>query len=58
MHAILVNRKNVCIPAFLYLIAVAKSILPTRAFILFINFVLQPSRPNLEQQIFINNNSY
>jgi hypothetical protein len=48
MHAILVNKKNVCIPKELYLIACLKSILPTKAFMLLTNFVLQPSRPNFE----------
>lgn len=48
MHAILVNQKNVCIPRALYMLAVLKSILPSRAFTLFVNFILQPSRPNLE----------
>lgn len=48
MHAVLVNKKNVCIPKELYLIAVVKSILPTKAFTLIANFVLQPSRPNFE----------
>lgn len=54
MHSILVNQKNVCIPRVLYLLAVAKSILPTRAFFLLVNFILQPSRPNLE----VYNSSY
>jgi len=43
-----VNKKNVCIPKELYLIACLKSILPTKAFMLLANFVLQPSRPNFE----------
>lgn len=48
MHAILVNQKNVCVPKILYLLSVIKSILPSKAFMLIANFVLQPSRPNLE----------
>lgn len=48
LQAILVNQKNVCIPRALYLLAVLKSILPTKAFMLLANFVLQPARPNLE----------
>ncbi|CAF0710608.1 unnamed protein product [Brachionus calyciflorus] len=48
MHAILVNQKNVCVPRILYLLAVIKSILPSKAFMLIANFVLQPTRPNLE----------
>lgn len=48
MHAVLVNRKNVCIPRILYLLSVIKSILPTKAFMLVVNFVLQPSRPKME----------
>jgi hypothetical protein len=47
-NAILVNQKNVCIPKVLYLLAILKSILPSKAFMLLANFVLQPSRPNLE----------
>jgi len=48
LKAILVNQKNVCIPKLLYLVAIAKGVLPTRAFMLLANFVLQPTRPNLE----------
>jgi len=48
MKAILVNQKNVCIPKVLYLLAIVKSILPSKAFMLLANFVLQPSRPNFE----------
>lgn len=48
MHAVLVNQKNVCIPKVLYLLAVVKSIIPSKGFTLLANFILQPSRPNFE----------
>jgi hypothetical protein len=48
MHAILVNQKNICIPKVLYLLAIVKSIIPSKGFMLLANFLLQPSRPNFE----------
>jgi hypothetical protein len=48
MVAILRNKKNVCIPKALYFLAFFKSILPPKAFVLFADFVLNPTRPNLE----------
>lgn len=48
LRTILLNKKSACIPNCLYLLPVLKSLLPTEAFMLLINFVLHPSRPNLE----------
>jgi len=48
MRAILINQKAVCIPRILYILPILKSFLPTKAFMLCINFVLHPSRPDLE----------
>jgi len=45
MHAILINRKFVCVPRFYYLIPLVKGILPSRAFLILLNTFINPKIP-------------
>ncbi|CAF0812485.1 unnamed protein product [Rotaria sp. Silwood1] len=45
MHAILINRKCVCVPRFYYLIPLVKGILPSRAFLILLNTFINPKIP-------------
>ena len=46
--AVLRDKKSVCIPKTLYLLAAVKSVLPAKAFMLLADFMLQPSRPRFD----------
>ncbi|CAF1379086.1 unnamed protein product [Adineta steineri] len=45
MHAILINRKFVCVPRLYYLIPFVKGILPARAFLIILNTLVNPKIP-------------
>jgi NAD(P)-dependent dehydrogenase (short-subunit alcohol dehydrogenase family) len=45
MHAILINRKFVCVPRLYYLIPFIKGILPSRAFLILLNTFVNPKIP-------------
>jgi len=45
MHAILINRKFVCVPRFYYLIPFVKGLLPSRAFLILLNMLINPKIP-------------
>lgn len=42
MHAILINRKIVCVPRSYYLIPLVKGLLPSRAFLILLNTLINP----------------
>lgn len=50
IKAIALNKKSVCIPKDLYLLAFFKSFLPFKAFKHLVNFFLKPTQPNLQSQ--------
>jgi all-trans-retinol dehydrogenase (NAD+) len=45
MHAILINRKFVCVPRFYYLVPFVKGLLPSRAFLILLNTLINPKIP-------------
>ncbi|CAF1342381.1 unnamed protein product [Adineta ricciae] len=50
MHAILINRKFVCVPRLYYLIPFVKGILPARAFMILLNTLVNPKVPMYTEQ--------
>ncbi|CAF1481012.1 unnamed protein product, partial [Adineta ricciae] len=53
MHAILFNRKFVCVPRFLYLVPFVKGLLPSRAFLILLNTLINPKIP-----LYVHTDSY